>query len=478
MLFIKPISGRKRVTIVPFSLLALTESRPSSAEGQKNEDISERVFTDREGNVSVFASSTIKTSIESKCDVWIGRDAMIDGNVSAGGDLIMETNSKIGGSVRVGGSAQFKDGSAVLGDVNIQGSVYRGNNPPEHIFKHKKTGIRQRDSGSPGELPDIADEVASLISNGKMQPGSVVIIQEKKTDLSYALIRRLSNEGVQCMIIGREPPERVQSVRSIRVNEGDVIWLTTLVGRRCVNPTHLGVVQSSLTKFIDSNRRGIVLVDGLEYLISNNGFEAVLKFINRIEDMIITTGITVVVSVDPRTLDAQHLALIERGSETVYSDSSAEETETVLSTEIEEKLKEEAVRRQQLEDRLDNYISRIENAIVMTKSGNEAVQDGQSARLKELEGAREIIRDEMMAAEKNMRNREAELLETIEVRFRELTEPESRRSALNDLERQLRENSGLLLKAVLLAERLSMDKVRAEETASKSFSEQADRNQT
>ncbi len=459
-------------------ILALAEAGQSPPDKQRDDYPADRVFTDREGNVSIFASSTIKSDIASTADLWIGTDTVIEGNVTVDGDLIMEKSSKINGSCRVRGSANFKDNAAILGEVSIQGSVYRGNNPPEHIFKRVRPAARLKDTGNAGELPDIADEVEALISNGKIQPGSVVIIQEKKTYLSYALIRRLSNEGMKCMIIGREPPERVQSVRFIRINEDDVIWLTTLVGKRCVNPTHLGNVQNSLTRFIDSSRRGIVLIDGLEYLISNNGFDAVLKFINRIEDMIITTGTTVVVSIDPRTLDAQHLALIERGSETVYSDNSNEETGTTLSAEIEERLKEEAVRRQQLEDRLDGYLSRIENAIVSVRTENLVPQEGRLARLNDLESAREIIKEEMKTVEENMRDREVELLRTIDVKLRELTEPEGKQHALNELEQQLRENSGLLLKAVLLAERLSMEKVRAGDRDLKKLQEHDERRST
>ncbi|MBX8636681.1 MAG: DUF835 domain-containing protein [Thermoplasmata archaeon] len=467
MSFRRTVFSRKRETTLPLGILALTETGQHASDKPKDDYTADRVFTDREGNTSIFASSIINADINSSGDVWIGADAVVEGNVNAEGDLIMEKNSKITGSARVGGSANFKDNAVILGEVSIQGSVYRGNNPPEHIFKHLRPAMRLKESGSTGELPDIADEVDALISNGRIQPGSAVIIQEKKPHLSYALIRRLSSEGMKCMIIGREPPERVQSVRFIRINEEDVIWLTTLVGRRCVNPTHLGSVQNALTKFIDSNRRGIVLIDGLEYLISNNGFDAVLRFINKIEDMIITTGTTVVVSVDPRTLDAQHLALIERGSETVYSDNSAEETGTVLSAEIEERLKEESVRRQQLEDRLDGYLSRIENAIVSVKSEANTAQESRLSRLTELEDAREIIKEEIKAVDEGMRDREAELMKAIDLRLRELAEPEGKQHALYELEQQLRENSSLLLKAVLLAERLSMEKVGSNDTGLK-----------
>ena len=75
-----------------------------------------------------------------------------------------------------------------------------------------------------------------------------------------------------------------------------------------------------------------------------------------------------------------------------------------------------------------------------------------------------------------MRNRETELLRTIDDRLRELTEPEGKQRALNEMEQQLRENSGLLLKAVLLAERLSTEKVKNETVRLKKISEVEEEN--
>ncbi len=438
-------------------MLALSETTSGNDSGEREGTKNDRFFIDREGNVSVFEASTIRNDIVAKGDLWIGKDAVIDGRIQVEGDLIMEKNSRVTGSAYVRGSANFKENSMIMGDVNILGQVYRGNNPPEHMFRNRRRKSPVHPSGPGGDVSDVVSEVDKIINSDTLQPGSLMIIQEKKTDLSYAIIRKFSEAGIPCMIIGREPPERIRSVRMIEIDDEQVLWLTTLVGRRCVNPTHLGSIQNSISRFIDVNSSGYILIDGVEYLISNNGFDAVLKFINRIEDMVITTGTAVIVSIDPRTLDSQHLALLERGAETIYREDS-ERAETDLGEDIDERLKEESVRRQQLEDRLDSYLARIESTIAGLRSGSSAGIQGGNVGIKDLEIARNVIQEEIGRLEENFRKREIELLEILENRLGRNSGDDNERMRMAEMEEQLKDNSELLLKAVLLAEKLSVER--------------------
>lgn len=444
-------------------ILALSETAGNGADTEKHTAKADRLFVDREGNVSIFETSLIEDNVIAKGDLWVGKNATVSGRIQVEGDLIMEANSRILGSAFVKGSAHFKENAVIAGEVDIVGAVYRGNNPPEHMFRNRRRGLHAMQFKSSMETAGVENEIDRLIDTEKLQTGTLVIVQERKTDLSYGLIRKFAGAGTACMIIGREPPERVRSVRMIDIEDEQVLWLTTLVGRRCVNPTHLGSIQNTIGHFIDSSIRGIILVDGIEYLISNNGFDAVLKFINKIEDMIITTGTTVVVSIDPRTLDAMHLALFERGAETIYRQDTSEQDEE-SGGEIEERLKEETVRRQQLEDRLDEYLSRIENAIMTVKAGTQISSEDHILSINELEDAKEVIRQEIGRLEEKLKQREIELVSVLEQRIESHEVKADKDTKMQEMERQLRDNSELLLKAVLLAEKLSL-KGRGESTA-------------
>ena len=421
-------------------------------------------FTDREGNIRVFESAVVRGDVHSTGDLWVGKGALVEGNATVEGDLIMESDSRVSGSITVKGSANFKQNSVVGGKVEISGAVYRGNNPPEHLFRRKYVDIGEELPAQP--QGNFAEREISFILHGrKLQEGCLTIVHEKRAEMSYAIVRQMTNDGLPCMIIGREPPERIHSIRGIRIDDENVIWLTNLVGRRCVNPTHLSSVLNSLTKFLDSNSAGILFIDGIEYLITNNGFDQVLKFMNKIEDMIITSGISFLITIDPRTLDAQNLALIERGAESIISSEKQQEERSTMHAEFEERLKEESVRRQQLEDRLDGYLSRIEGAITAAQSRPPGEGSPGGGDVRDLEGARDTIRSELKTLEQKIEEKEREFIETLDRRIGEIRGDESRKDLVESMEEQLRENSELLLKAVLLAEKLSTEKLQKVENS-------------
>jgi len=53
-------------------------------------------------------------------------------------------------------------------------------------------------------------------------------------------------------------------------------------------------------------------VDGIEYLVSNNSFDAVLKFIRRLLDTISESQYVFIISLGPATLKDQELKMLER----------------------------------------------------------------------------------------------------------------------------------------------------------------------
>ena len=71
-------------------------------------------------------------------------------------------------------------------------------------------------------------------------------------------------------------------------------------------------------KFIDNNSdalTGLLIVDGLEYLISNNTFNTVLKFIRHMVDDISETSFMLMIPVSPFTINEQELKILEREME-------------------------------------------------------------------------------------------------------------------------------------------------------------------
>ncbi|MEM3852380.1 MAG: DUF835 domain-containing protein [Methanomassiliicoccales archaeon] len=379
-------------------------------------------FQDMEGNIRIFEKAEISEDIHADGDLWIGREAVIRASVYVAGDLIMEMDSRIEGSATVRGSANFKDGSRINGRVQIDGVVYRGNNPPQHMFRRKQSiDIPEENS--------YDRKARELIEKGKIGRGTFVTIHEVRPELSYALLRSYVSRGLPCMLIGREPPERVRSARGVALEDDNIIWLTTLVGRRCVNPTHLSSIMASVSRFMETTSDGFLLVDGIEYLITNNGFEQVLKFINRLQDMIASGRIRVVLTLDPRTVDEQSVALIERGASIIeqYDEPDGKMGQTANRHDVSMAVANRSSGEDALGRRLDDFIY--------------------------------TVRDEIEELKRMLEETQEKLFNRLEGLTQEAGKDEEETAAV---EEQLRENAELLLRAVLLTEKLSSERMKGE----------------
>jgi len=91
-----------------------------------------------------------------------------------------------------------------------------------------------------------------------------------------------------------------------------------------------------IQKFIeDNNGEGAILLDGLEYLIINNGFLQTLMFVEHVNEFVMQRRAIVLIPVSPDTMEEKELALLERNvkvleSPTLRTDLEAREVSRLL----------------------------------------------------------------------------------------------------------------------------------------------------
>ncbi|MDY6960081.1 MAG: DUF835 domain-containing protein, partial [Halobacteriota archaeon] len=85
-----------------------------------------------------------------------------------------------------------------------------------------------------------------------------------------------------------------------------IVWLTRkeVEGENCIHPNDLITkLQSTLNNFISEAEDGVILLDGLEYLVTQNDFEMVLKFIQAINDDLMVSSSRLITPIDSEALD-------------------------------------------------------------------------------------------------------------------------------------------------------------------------------
>lgn len=95
-----------------------------------------------------------------------------------------------------------------------------------------------------------------------------------------------------------------------------IFWIGKY-GSRSVSPANLEIIAGMINEFLGKSKNPVVLLDGLEYLITTNGFIPVLKFLHDIWEWVILYEAIFILPVSPCALEEKELALIERNMEQV-----------------------------------------------------------------------------------------------------------------------------------------------------------------
>ena len=121
-------------------------------------------------------------------------------------------------------------------------------------------------------------------------------------------------------VISRESPSLVE--RKLGSKEVPVLWLTKVEGENCVYPTRLPYLHQVLVDFMrEGDAPKVIMLDGFEYLVLENGFEPVFKFLASLRDYGSLNNTIILLPVFKNALDEREYALLSREFSRVHSTS-------------------------------------------------------------------------------------------------------------------------------------------------------------
>ncbi len=139
------------------------------------------------------------------------------------------------------------------------------------------------------------------------------LIEEERSKRSYELFEKAIEDGLKGFCVTRNYPLKIKSKYAL----GDIpmIWLSSIGKENTLRPKDLEKLSFALDQFITSEG-GIILLDGLEYLITNNSFLTVLRFVQSLRDQISINESILLLALNPSTLEASELNLLEKEVDT------------------------------------------------------------------------------------------------------------------------------------------------------------------
>jgi hypothetical protein len=188
-----------------------------------------------------------------------------------------------------------------------------------HRFQDAGAGVRLPDSDLPGRGPPDKSQralAAAGFVDGPDFPLNLIgqglgwLVKERRPTLSFEIFERLVRHGVPGLCITRQFPERVRHEHGL--TDVRIIWLSATLGEDYIDPHNLNTLSNLIARFLNERPNGVILLDGLEYLIINNDFPRILHFVEYVIELIMLRQAIILLPVSPRTLEEKELAMLER----------------------------------------------------------------------------------------------------------------------------------------------------------------------
>ncbi len=140
------------------------------------------------------------------------------------------------------------------------------------------------------------------------------MIKEPKSEFSLGVFSALVDLGRRGLCITRMPLEKLGSLA--QKESVAKFWLSSKPGKHSISPS-LTKISHEISQFVKFHPNSVIMLDGLEYLISHIEFNNVLKFVNGLVDSMAMYKSILLIPINPLTVEAKQLALLERDMNTI-----------------------------------------------------------------------------------------------------------------------------------------------------------------
>lgn len=141
--------------------------------------------------------------------------------------------------------------------------------------------------------------------------GGIYLFPVEKVQTARNFFLKAVDSGIPTLAVVREPPNRIKG--SLGRDFGTV-WLTTnrVEGVVCINPSDIVNLSILISEFYKRAPDGLVLFEGIEFLLSNVDFSRVLRLVQILNDKVSMNDGAIFLVMDLETLEERKRSQLER----------------------------------------------------------------------------------------------------------------------------------------------------------------------
>jgi isoleucyl-tRNA synthetase len=140
--------------------------------------------------------------------------------------------------------------------------------------------------------------------------GGTHLIKSEITSTPYQLIEEAVSKGYAAICFTRDFPKKLR--KEYKLEDIKIYWLSNIGKEDTIRPRNVEKLSLSMEQFLAKGKEGVILLSGIEYLITNNNFLTVLRLIQSLRDQVAVSNSILIIPVNPHILEGSQLKLLER----------------------------------------------------------------------------------------------------------------------------------------------------------------------
>jgi hypothetical protein len=167
----------------------------------------------------------------------------------------------------------------------------------------------------------IEEDGIPVVGGGELTPRrdlgrrGAYLIREPKAERVFSLFSDLLQSKARGLCITRIHPDDLRS--RYPIEGAGFIWLSKSAGGAAkgmavAEPGALVDIASAISDFASDGGNAAVLLEGLEYMISQNGFPSIMRFLQKVNEKIVLNDSYLLISANPAAMKEQEYRLLAK----------------------------------------------------------------------------------------------------------------------------------------------------------------------
>ncbi len=187
---------------------------------------------------------------------------------------------------------------------------------------------------APSELPPAPATGVAIGSERKykLESGCAYLIESENSREGFEILEDYLAHGSRGLCISREYPEKLR--KTFHLDGAQMVWLSYEGDKgNAREPTNIPLIYNEIKNFLEHAEGGVFLISGLEYLVSQNNFNKILKFVQLLSEATAVTDSIFLLPISPGALNSREVKMLEREFRDIRTDQSASQRLEMLKLE-------------------------------------------------------------------------------------------------------------------------------------------------